>query len=780
MMPTVRALPLAIALALAALPAPLPAQESAGETAEDEAARLDTVQVTARRREETLQEVPVAVSAFDAEQLRELQASDLSGLQGAVPNVNIVQGRASASSVNVFIRGVGQPDALQTFDPAVGVYVDDVYLSRIQGALLSLFDVERVEVLRGPQGTLYGRNTAGGALKLITRSPFGEPRLDAEIVAGDFGRAEGRFYGAGAAGESAAFSLAGLYAENDGFVRDPATGRRFNDNGARALRAKLAVRPSDRLSITLSGDYTRQRNELSLGRAEAPLTQLDLVRGPRVLVPAPTGRYAYRSRTELPPDRGQDLDHSGLAAVLEWEFADGFTLKSISAWRELETEFWIDFDATERQVTSALVALDQRQFSEELQLLFDNREGLKGVLGLYHLDEKVPSRQEALANDFLALNGAPVPFRRTIERSPAQRELGGLRQPELGLRPRVVGLGRAALHRGPQALFPHHQHLLDAAAAGRDLRLRGRGQLPRADPEPRPPAAPRRPAHALPLGQPRLQVRRLQRPRQLRRRGQRLQARVRLDLRARAQGQLRGRAPARQRRPVPLRLQGLPGARRRGPQSRRAGADLCLPGAERGQAADPRHRVRGRLADRGEHPPERQPRPPGRPLPRVPRRPLPERRPLRRQGALQPRVERAARALAQLRPRRRRGRSPLGGDAVYRDKTWLSVDNREVLTQAPFTLRGPLRHLRERRPLAAGPARGAQRHRRGLQGRCPGVLERRQHPDRLLRLAAPLLPEPALQLLLISPGDRKSGPAPGPVAGRLFSGGGPGAATGVR
>lgn len=404
-----RPLSLAIALIVAA---PLPAQTTAEE---DEAARLDTVQVTARRRAEGLQEVPMSVSAFDAKQLRELQASDLSGLQGAVPNVNIVQGRASASSINVFIRGVGQPDALQTFDPAVGVYVDDVYLSRIQGALLSLFDVERVEVLRGPQGTLYGRNTAGGALKLITRSPFGEPRLDAELTAGDFGRAEGRFYGAGAIGEAAAFSLAGLYSENDGFVRDPVSGRRFNDNGARALRAKLVLRPTDRLSITLSGDYTRQRNALSLGRAEAPLTQLDLVTGPRVLVPAPTGRFDYRAQTELPPDRGQDLDHSGLSATVEWEFADGFTLKSISALRELDTNFWIDFDATARQITSALVALDQEQWSQELQLLFDDREGLSGVFGLYYLDEKVPSHQEALANDFLALNGAPIPFRRTID-----------------------------------------------------------------------------------------------------------------------------------------------------------------------------------------------------------------------------------------------------------------------------------------------------------------------------------------------------------------------------
>ncbi len=389
---------------------------AAQEGAEDsDAMRLDAVTVTARRREESLQDVPVAVTAFNEEELRELQARNLDGLQGAIPNVNVVQGRASASSINVFIRGVGQPDALQTFDPAVGVYVDDVYMSRIQGALTNMFDVERVEVLRGPQGTLYGRNTAGGALKVITRVPGFDPRIDAEVTVGDYGRFEGRFYGAGAASDNVSFSLAGLYADNDGYVRDPVSGRRFNDNGEQALRAKLVARPSDAISLTLSADYTRQDNELSLGRAEATLLQVDLALGPQVLVPAPTGRFDYSARTELGEDRGQELEHKGLSAVLEWEWSDSLTFKSITAQRDLETDFWIDFDGTEVQVTAARVAVDQSQFSQEFQLLYDNRDNLRGVFGFYYLNEKVPSHQEAYADDFLAFNGAPLDFLRTVD-----------------------------------------------------------------------------------------------------------------------------------------------------------------------------------------------------------------------------------------------------------------------------------------------------------------------------------------------------------------------------
>ncbi|MDB5469707.1 MAG: TonB-dependent receptor, partial [Caulobacter sp.] len=132
---------------------------AAGAYAQDTAAPatdVEEVVITARRVSENLQEVPAAVSAFSEQSLERIQASDTTGLQGAVPNLNIVQGRGSSNSTNIFIRGVGQPDALQTFDPAVGLYVDDVYYSRIRGTNIDLLDLERIEVLRGPQGTLYG------------------------------------------------------------------------------------------------------------------------------------------------------------------------------------------------------------------------------------------------------------------------------------------------------------------------------------------------------------------------------------------------------------------------------------------------------------------------------------------------------------------------------------------------------------------------------------------------------------------------------------------------
>ncbi len=417
--PRLNRLSAALILALVAMPPAVMAQGTqdsdrhTGAQAGD--AELETITVTARRRAESIQEVPVAVSAFDLDDLRDMQARNIDGLQGAVPNANIVQGRGSASSVNAFIRGIGQPDALQTFDPGVGIYVDDVYFSRIQGALFSLYDIERIEVLRGPQGTLYGKNSTGGAIKLITRRPDGDPVADVEFTIGDHGRLEGRFYGAMPFSDTVGASIAVVESSNDGYVRDPDSGRRFNDDDNRALRLKISGDPSDRVSWDFSMDYTRQDNELSMGRPVAPLVQTDVVTGAQVLLMPETGTYDFRSRTSFAPDQGQELKHWGLRLGFDVDLNDAWTFKSITARRDLETRFFIDIDASEYELGDVLVALDQDQTSQEFQFQYDNGADLQGVLGLYYLKENVPSYQEAYADDLFAMMGAPISFLRTID-----------------------------------------------------------------------------------------------------------------------------------------------------------------------------------------------------------------------------------------------------------------------------------------------------------------------------------------------------------------------------
>ena len=379
-----------------------------------QAVTLDELTVTARRRTEAIMDVPVAVSAFGEEQLKDLQANTVEGLQGAVPNMNIAQGRGSANSVNVAIRGIGQPDALQTFDPGVGMYVDDVYYSRINGALFSLFDIAQLEVLRGPQGTLYGKNSTGGAIKVNTKNPFDDQGAAVEFGVGSFGRVDGRAYLGEQLSDTAAFSLAGAWLTSDGYVDDPVTGEEYNGEDTIALRGKLALQPRDTFSATLSADYTRQDNALTLGHPTAPLIRTDLAFGPVVLHPG-NEDYDFEARTSFRPDQGQEMTHKGVSANLQWELDPQWSLKSISAWRKLDTSSFIDIDASEWELGDVLVEVDQEQFSQELQLQYDNGGNVQAIFGAYYMNETLPSYQEAYASDFFGLAGAPIDFLRTID-----------------------------------------------------------------------------------------------------------------------------------------------------------------------------------------------------------------------------------------------------------------------------------------------------------------------------------------------------------------------------
>lgn len=382
---------------------------------EQTAKTLDTVTVTARRRAESIQDVPVAVSAFGESDLKDMQATSIDGLQGAVPNANIVQGRGSANSVNAFIRGIGQPDALQTFDPGVGLYVDDVYYSRINGALFSLFDVSQVEVLRGPQGTLYGKNSTGGAIKVNTKNPFDHEGGAVELTVGDYGRKEASFYYSSKLSESFAASIAGAKITNDGYVKNRAGGHNFNDDDTEALRVKLAFRPSDAFSATLAIDHTEQDAALTMGRPMAPLIQTSIYPpGPIVLQPGETGDWDHSAETSFAPGQGQTMKHDGVSLSMDWDINPQWRFKSITAYRKLKTHSFIDIDASKWELGDVLVALDQNQKSQEFQLHYDNGRNLHLTFGAYWLREHVPSYQEAYADDLFSYLGNKVTFLRTI------------------------------------------------------------------------------------------------------------------------------------------------------------------------------------------------------------------------------------------------------------------------------------------------------------------------------------------------------------------------------
>jgi len=399
-------------LAMTMMPAAVFAQSGTDE--EEFAGMLEEVIVTAQRREQALQAVPMSISAFSGAELAALQADNLDSLQGAVPNLNLVQGRGSNSSANVFIRGVGQPDALQTFDPAVGIYLDDVYISRIQGGLFKLYDIERIEVLRGPQGTLYGKNTPGGAIRLITRTPGQELEAQAGLLVGNYDRVQAKAYLSGPLSDNFALGVSVLHDERDGFVTDPSDGKDYNDEDTTVARLKGNWDISDNVNVVFSVDYTKEDVELTLGRAEDALIGVDLVTGVVLRQFAPTDEWNFETRTSMTDAGGQKTDHYGGNVTINWDFNGSTSLKSITAYRKLDTEAYIDIDATEWEVGDVFVGLDQNQFSQEFQLLGSAASNVNWVAGLYYLNEEVPSDQIAFADDLLLFAGTPIDFTRTI------------------------------------------------------------------------------------------------------------------------------------------------------------------------------------------------------------------------------------------------------------------------------------------------------------------------------------------------------------------------------
>ena len=386
---------------------------------------IEGVTVTARRNAESIQETPVAASVFGADDLRHIQASKLDGIQGAVPNMNIVQGAGSSNTVNAYIRGIGQPDALQSFDPGVGIYIDEIYYPRVQGALFSLFDVQQVEVLRGPQGTYHGKNTTAGAIKITTKNPFEDDERELEVSVGNLGLAEARAYFSGRFNDTVAGSLSAGWLTRDGYVTDPITGKDYNDQNIKTIRGKLAFKPSETFSAMVSLDYTRQNEALTLGQPMGGLYSYDLgfaifddpinFNPYTTLVPPPSGEYDFKSSTSFTGNEGQDLTQQGVSLSMKWDLKPELELHSITGYRTLDVASHIDMDGSEYQLADIFLSFDQKQLSQELNLHYDNGGSFNGVFGLYYMDEKVPSSQISNSDDFLKFFGDPISFLRTSD-----------------------------------------------------------------------------------------------------------------------------------------------------------------------------------------------------------------------------------------------------------------------------------------------------------------------------------------------------------------------------
>ncbi|MBN8649504.1 MAG: TonB-dependent receptor, partial [Caulobacterales bacterium] len=306
----------------------------------------ETVVVTARRREETLKDVPIAVSTFSAAKLENTGAADITALQKSTPNLTMQVARGTNSTLIGFIRGVGQQDPLWGFDPGVGLYVDDVYIARPQGAVLDIYDVARIEVLRGPQGTLYGRNTIGGAVKYVTKKLGSTPRLNAKMAFGSYDQADVTVSGSMPLNDM--FSIGGAFTaqSHDGYGKNLTTGKDQYNKDVFAYRLSAEFNPNDAFSARLSYDNYIDNSNAKHGHREVTAlgaTGAPVYSGANAYLGLPTANV-YDTYAGL-GDKNH-VENEGESLILEYKVNDGLTLKSITAARKGHTDTVIDFDGT--------------------------------------------------------------------------------------------------------------------------------------------------------------------------------------------------------------------------------------------------------------------------------------------------------------------------------------------------------------------------------------------------------------------------------------------------
>ena len=372
--------------------------------------QIEEIVVTAQKREENLQDTPIAITAFTEESLEGRMINDISKLADFTPNVIFdtttpISGLSNGAAV--FIRGVGQLDFGLTTDPGVGTYIDGVYSSRAVGGVLDVVDIERIEILRGSQGTLFGRNTIGGAINITTKRPAETFGGMVEATFGEFERTDFKGSVDIPITEKFLTKFAFSSKNRNGFVDRLAVGDRLGDEDRQSARGSFLLHATDDVELYATVDYTNI-DEQSAGSVMVGITEFpgDPVQGlapsstwayNQVFVPANPGAVPYSLEEFLPDEddqtlatgpTGTDLESFGATLTFTWSLP-WFEFKSISSYRETEGEFFRDPDNSSIQITeTSNPNYNHEQFSEELQLtgaLFNER--LQYVLGAYYFEE---------------------------------------------------------------------------------------------------------------------------------------------------------------------------------------------------------------------------------------------------------------------------------------------------------------------------------------------------------------------------------------------------------
>lgn len=358
-------------------------------------AQIEEVIVTAERREANLQEVPVAVSSFSSENLESAQVSTIGDLQSMVPNLSVHSG--DANNAVVYIRGIGQIDSVAFFEPGVGIYLDDIYLGRAQGAFLDVVDVERIEVLRGPQGSLYGRNSVGGAIKYVSAQASDEFSGNISAHLGNYNRRDIKATLSGPLTDTLKGRLTLASMEHEGYSINRFDGQRDGDRDNKFARAVLQFEPNDQFNMQLAFDYSDSDPKRS--RTPAKETPINIILGPSF--PADEDPFVVNADFNTV----EQTETKGISLNASWSLSEQWSLKSISSYRELDYGTELDLDGTPVNAFGIYYFNEQEQSSQEFQLQYQS-DTLSLVTGLYYFNEQGQTFDGGVfANIFSASSG---------------------------------------------------------------------------------------------------------------------------------------------------------------------------------------------------------------------------------------------------------------------------------------------------------------------------------------------------------------------------------------
>ena len=364
-----------------------PAQQTAAEPVAD--AAPGEIVVTAQRREQALRDVSVAVTAVSANRLNEAHINNLQDLQTIVPSVNF---GSDFNQAKIFIRGVGANTSTTGNSTGVALHVDGAYVARAEAQLTSLFDLERVEVLRGPQGTLYGRNATGGSINLITAKPTANLSGYARLTYGNYNAIVSEAAISGPITDAILFRIAGKTENHDGFGKNPVSGADVDDLNRRMVRGQLKFEFAPRVDLLLEGEYFRQND--SSGAVHYVQASFP---GVARLAPLGVGGYATKPRdlaTESQP--GTDTRTYSFTGTLHVAVSDSLAFTDIANYRRFKSSLFQDLDLSavveSLQTNGAATTVQERridstQYSNELQGNF-TVDHFNAVLGAYYFHER--------------------------------------------------------------------------------------------------------------------------------------------------------------------------------------------------------------------------------------------------------------------------------------------------------------------------------------------------------------------------------------------------------